>query len=215
MNYTEYVKAFTQMQQDHFKIQEMANDIKIVNMQQYLGQVDETQESLYLKEEFNKLKVKVLATVSRLKEYFIDNNEEFSYPMFKVSIEFFNSYAMAEQTVFIEKYDYEKLNKAFLEEYKEGLTVTLNNKQNQYDRLTKELEKTESAYEKEVGEALNNSENKNPKATSLKAKYQKDFYQRENIFNKLYFIKKEVATINEVLNNQKSAFFNFELSTEK
>ena len=215
MNYTEYIKAFTQMQQDHFKLNEMQNDIKIDNMQQYLGQVEKSPQSVYLSEEFNKLKVKVLATANRLKEFFVENNKEFSYPMFKVSIEFFNSYAMEEQTVLMGMCDYKKLNSAFLEEYKEGLLITLKNKQNQYDRLTKELEKTENTYEQEVGEPLNNSESKNPKATVLKAKYRKDYYQREAIFNKLHFIKKEVETIDEVLNNEKSEFFSLSLSIEK
>lgn len=199
MNYTEYAKAFTQMQQDHFKLNQMANDINIFNMQQYLGQAEESKDSIYLIEEHKKLKVKVLATANRLKEYFVDNNEEFSYPMFKVSLEFFNHYSMEEKVVLMEKVDYEKINKVFLEEYKQGFYVTLSNKQNQYNKLTQELEKTEDTYKKEVGESINNSESKHPKATALKSKYRKDYYQREAIFNKLYFMEKEMALIDYVL----------------
>jgi hypothetical protein len=200
MNYNDYLKLFTAMQKDHYALTEMEASVKVAKMQQYLGSTNE--KDGFIMEEYNKLKVKILASATRLKEFFVEHNEEFTYPIFKVSLEFFNTYAMQENLNIMKKSDYEKCNKAFLDEYKEGLLNTLNLKQMQYDKLTQELDKTEKLYEEKVGEPLKNSENKSSQANTLQAKYRKDYYQREMIFNKLHFIKKEVNLINHVLQNE-------------
>ncbi|PKK95915.1 MAG: hypothetical protein CVV59_01255 [Tenericutes bacterium HGW-Tenericutes-4] len=199
MNYSEYVKTFTQMQQDHFNLNQMVNDIKIVRMQQFLGQTEENEQSINLVENYSKLKVKILATASRLKEFFVEHNEEFSYPMFKVSLEFFNGYSLQENVVLMEKRDYQKINKTFLREYKQSLYTFIENKKGQFDKLTEELNKTEKIYGQQIGEPLKNSENMESRATTLKSKYTKDYNQREAISNKLHFMEKEVDLIKYVL----------------
>lgn len=202
MDIKQYNESFTQTQKDYFELVNLLNDMKVERIKEYLGETNSTNYNLMV-EKYKTLRVKIMASTHRLKEYFVEHNEEFNnYFVFQISLSFFHNYSMEEGEYLLQMTDYKKLNAEFLAKYKQDFNGVLTRKEEQYNKLNTVAEKTAKEYEEKFGEPLRGSELNTNEANTLKAKYNKEFVQAEAIYKKVHFMKKEVNLIDSVLNKQ-------------
>ena len=199
MDYELYSKNFWQMQKDYFALDDLMTKMRTLKVEAYLtdgGQV--SQYDTYAKE-YTETKARVFANVNRLKEFFVENNEDFDYINFKNSLSFYNGYSIMEEIHLLSKSDYKKLNATFLNQYKEEIAMILITKKGQYDALNTSMEGDKKQYIEEFKEDIRNSNITASKPQAMRAKYEKTLIQRENVYKKLHFVEKEAKIIDEVL----------------
>jgi hypothetical protein len=194
-----YNKTFLQMQRDYMELNDLIAKMKETQLKQYISEDGATSQYEKYKNEYNKLNSKIYATAMSLKEYFVENNEEFNKTNFNFSLSFFNGYAIMENTPMMQVSDYQKLNSEFLEDYKEDLKKILVAKKEQYNALNSVLRAQKQQYNQEFKEDVQKSNNTSARGKALISKFAKDLNQREAIYKKVHFIEKEIKTIDSVL----------------
>jgi|GEM_PF-6959764 hypothetical protein len=201
MDFLTYNKNFLQMQKDYFKLDDII--AKVRTLKTNAKKNENTSEIANKYEEYatnySELKSKVYANALRLKEYFVENNEEFDESNFKVNLSFYHGYSIMESTRIFDKDDYKSLNVDHLNNYKQEINNIMLAKKEQYNAFDTLLKADKKLFSKEFGEDVQKSKIDDERAKSIKARYKKTLNQRENIYKKMQFIKKEIATIDQAV----------------
>ena len=104
-----------------------------------------------------------------------------------------------ENTPLMMRSDYQKLNAEFLEEYRGELEKILVAKKEQYNAVNAQLRVQKKQYKEEFNDDILKPNNTSPRAKALLSKFGKDLNQKEAIYKKVYFVEKEINTIDSVL----------------
>lgn len=199
MDFQDYNKTFKEMYKDYFKLNDLISQLRIIKVETFLGNNTKEKESNNLVKEYQVLQLKTLARISKLKEYFVENNKEFNYMNFRVSLSFFNGYSIMENNPIMTLNDYKKVDSNFLNQYKGELVKMLMLKEEQYKILDNLLVADKKQYFKMFNEDIENSKNTDSKAKTIIARYNKIYIQSQNILLKVNSAKSEIGVIDKVL----------------
>lgn len=199
MDYQTYENTFLSVQKDYKEMKELQENAKAYVAEGYVsGDMEATQYEDF-KKAYNKLKVKTYAGVSRLKEYFVENNEEFSKEMFVKSVQFFSRYSINERVYVLDKQDYQYLNAEFLEDYRNSLSKIEQEKNEQYKEISVSLRQKAKEFKQKFNEHIQRTENTSEEALLLKEAFYVELFDREDVYKDLFFAQKEGNLIDEVL----------------